>query len=765
MKKYISLILLCVSSQLFALGNREYLSATIIGSGAPKYNPERSGPSVLISYKNTKILVDMGNGTQANLNKIKIRTKQLDGLLFTHHHLDHNEEFTPVFIHCLLGGNPFTIAGPDPTSSFVSNTLDLYKEDIEYRMKKSDRTLQDVKTNYSVKNLKGEERFTIGDIKISCVKVNHTIYTVAYRFDAGGKSIVISGDLIYSDGLSKLAKNADYLIIDSGGAIELGSQKKTNSNKKGNRNNTNKIERAHVNLDESSRMAKEANVKNLVLTHFAYAKIDEEATTNELRKNYNGAIVFAEDLMTIPLEEVSITEDRTNLNYSYPVVDTDVKNYYSDVDIISKLSAGDAFFGQDAYYNGNQPSYTDNGDGTITDNVTGLMWEKDMGEKITYYEAFSKADNSTSAGYSDWRVPSIKELYSLILFTGQVKGAQAIDMFIDTDYFNQPLGNISNGEREIDAQTWSSTEYVGRTINRNETIFGVNFVDGRIKGYPKYKPGTGGENKMYFRMVRGNIEYGKNNYVDNNNKGTVSDLATGLMWQKADDGIGRDWREALEYAENLELATYSDWRLPNAKELQSILDYSRSPQTTNSPAIDPIFKTTEIKDPEGNPGQYPYFWTSTTHLDGLNPNASAVYIAFGEGQGKMRGNLMDVHGAGSQRSDPKSGVKNAYPQFFGPQGDVRYVYNFVRGVRDIKGATGTKNNTTPQKQQTQQKSSVNQNSNIPPSFATMLERMDSNNDGKISKSEAKGKLQENFDRRDENKDGYISENEMTRRKR
>lgn len=132
---------------------------------------------------------------------------------------------------------------------------------------------------------------------------------------------------------------------------------------------------------------------------------------------------------------------------------------------------------------GNQPSYTDNSDSTITDYVTGLMWEQDMGEKTSFDEAFIKAEESTLGGYDDWRVPTIKELYSLILFTGQVKGAEAIDMFIDTDYFNHPIGDISIGEREIDAQTWSSTEYVGLTMNADETVFGVNFVDGRIKGY------------------------------------------------------------------------------------------------------------------------------------------------------------------------------------------------------------------------------------------------------------------------------------------
>lgn len=371
---------------------------------------------------------------------------------------------------------------------------------------------------------------------------------------------------------------------------------------------------------------------------------------------------------------------------TYKIVDTGQITFYDDGSIISTPNKDQPFYGQDAQYSGNQPSYTDNLDGTITDNVTGLMWQQAMGEKISFDESFIKADSLSLAGFPDWRVPTIKELYSLILFTGQVKGATAISFFIDTNYFDQPLGNLDLGEREIDAQTWTSTEYVGRTMQNDETVFGVNFVDGRIKGYPKYKPSTSDANKMYFRMVRGNEQYGKNNFVDNKDS-TISDFSTGLMWQKGDDGIARDWEESLSYAENSEFAEYDNWRLPNAKELQSIVDYTRSPQTTNSPAIDPIFETTEINDPDGNPGHYPFFWTGTTHLDGMNPYEGAAYITFGEGQGEMNGSLMDVHGAGCQRSDPKSGNINDYPQFFGPQGDVRYVYNYVRLVRNIDNTT------------------------------------------------------------------------------
>ena len=221
--------------------------------------------------------------------------------------------------------------------------------------------------------------------------------------------------------------------------------------------------------------------------------------------------------------------------------------------------------------------------------------------------------------------------------------------------------------------------YVGETMNGDETVFGVNFVDGRIKGYPTFKKSTQSYNTMYFRLARGAEEYGKNIYLDNKD-GNITDLATGFTWQQNDSVDTYNWEESLEYAENLELAGYDDWRLPNAKELQSIVDYNKSLQTTSSAAIDDLFNSTIITDIDGN-DNYGYYWTSTTHLDGTNPYASAVYIAFGEAQGIMNETLLDVNGAGAQRSDPKSGNSNEYPSSLGPQGDIRYVYNLVRCVR------------------------------------------------------------------------------------
>jgi len=93
----------------------------------------------------------------------------------------------------------------------------------------------------------------------------------------------------------------------------------------------------------------------------------------------------------------------------------------------------------------------------------------------------------------------------------------------------------------------------------------VNFADGRIKGYPKQRRGPGGAtaHKLYVRYVRGNPDYGRNDFHDNGD-GTISDRATGLMWSKADSKSGMDGEAALRWiqARNAEgYLGHDDWRL------------------------------------------------------------------------------------------------------------------------------------------------------------------------------------------------------------
>ena len=372
---------------------------------------------------------------------------------------------------------------------------------------------------------------------------------------------------------------------------------------------------------------------------------------------------------------------------NYAVVDTGQDTCYDNNGEITCPQPGEAFYGQDAQYQGLQPAYQDNGDGTVTDLSTGLMWQQDPGDKMTYEEALANTSSFDLAGYDNWRLPTIKELYSLILFSGIDPPAESVATnavpFMDTDYFDFEYGDTSAGERIIDAQYWSSTEYVSTTMNRDATVFGVNFADGRIKGYPRDIGAQGQPQREFVRYVRGNLNYGINNFMDNGD-GTITDTATSLMWAQSDSGERMDWEDALAWIQQKKEENYlgyNDWCLPNAKELQSIVDYTRSPATTDSAAIDPIFGVTTITDEVGETN-YPFYWTSTTHVSTVLGGDTAVYIAFGESFGYMMDSWIDVHGAGSQRSDPKSGDPNDYPQGRGPQGDAIRIYNYVRCVRD-----------------------------------------------------------------------------------
>lgn len=395
----------------------------------------------------------------------------------------------------------------------------------------------------------------------------------------------------------------------------------------------------------------------------------------------------------------------TSEELTYPIVDTGQETCYDNNREINPPEPGEPFYGQDAQFERNAPNYRDNGDGTVTDLVTGLMWQKSADfdgdgeitadDKKTYAEALADAEAFELGGYDDWRLPTIKELYSLFDAGGTDPsgpfGADAIP-FIDSDFFTFGYGDESAGERDIDAQYATSTIYEGTVFGNATAMFGVNFADGRIKGYPIESSDPNGSGKtFYVKYVRGSTAYGENEFVDNGD-GTITDKATELTWSKEDSKRGLNWEEALAWVNEKNAENYlgrADWRLPNVKELQSIVDYSRSPSFTNSAAIDPVFECSEIVD-EGGEMDFPFYWSSTTHKSVVQPvGASAMYVAFGEALGFMEippnsggKSLMDVHGAGAQRSDPKRGDPEDYPEGHGPQGDVVRIYNYVRLVCD-----------------------------------------------------------------------------------
>ncbi len=349
----------------------------------------------------------------------------------------------------------------------------------------------------------------------------------------------------------------------------------------------------------------------------------------------------------------------------YSVVDTNETVLYDENgNLLDTVQRGDPFFGQDANYINTQPRYDNSAnDGTVADLNTGLLWEQaHHAVRLTYYDAKRYCEALELGGQVGWRLPTIKELFSLADFTGCQQKAQ---YYLDNAYFAlsppdaiDDDGQFTSHTVQMMGQTWSSTIYAGDHWDKpnTEAAFFFNFLDGHIKQAPTHN------NELFYRCVNGD-EYGINDFVVNNNNGAVWDRNTGLLWQQEDDGICRDWKEALTYCENLSLAGQTNWRLPNIKELQSIVDYTRE-----APAIDTDFFT-----PLSHLGEA-WYWSGTTHGDATN---TAAYVCIGKCDDK---NGVDTHGAGAQRTDPKYGSPVDYPNFGGAQHDDVRINNYVRCV-------------------------------------------------------------------------------------
>ena len=163
------------------------------------------------------------------------------------------------------------------------------------------------------------------------------------------------------------------------------------------------------------------------------------------------------------------------------------------------------------------------------------------------------------------------------------------------------------------------------------------------------------------------------------------------MWSRDDSGYGMSWKEALAWVQAQNAANYlghKDWRLPNAKELQSVVDYDRAPVTkgwgTVGPAIDPIFHTTSFVFAADLVTDYPYFWSSSTYYPG---SGFAHSVAFGRVMSvpQSDGTQIDTLGAGAMLSGPKYDNGTDWSGGLGPSpSGMVHLSNFVRMVRDGK---------------------------------------------------------------------------------
>jgi hypothetical protein len=234
--------------------------------------------------------------------------------------------------------------------------------------------------------------------------------------------------------------------------------------------------------------------------------------------------------------------------------------------------------GEDADFVINPPSFTDNGDGTVTDNITGLMWQKTDGGEMTFEKASTYCDELDLGGHTDWRLPACNELFSINSF-------DRLNPALNTSYF-----------------TKTTAEYWWTRSSRADDATSIWVVNagGGIGAHPKTETiSAGGTKKFQARAVR-NITRAPSvsERFKDNGDGTITDNSTGLIWQKIQSANMLTWEAALTYASGLSLAGKTDWRLPNVKEIQSLCD-----EKLFKPSLNKLYFSGIIS---GN------YWSSTT---------------------------------------------------------------------------------------------------------------------------------------------------------
>lgn len=236
--------------------------------------------------------------------------------------------------------------------------------------------------------------------------------------------------------------------------------------------------------------------------------------------------------------------------------------------------------GEDADYVINPLSFTDNNDGTITDNNTGLVWQKTDGGEMTFESAVATVKLLSLGGHTNWRLPTCHELFSINRYDRS-------NPAVDTMYFSKTA-----------AEYWWAVE---PRVDDTTKIWVVN-AGGGVGAHPKTETvSAGGTKKFHLRAVRDpySTTFPVPHFTDNGN-GTVTDNYTGLQWQRSPSPDSLTWEDGLKYAATLNTAGKTDWRVPNVKELESLNDEKLCKPSLNKT----FFPNVAI----GN------FWSSTTLL-------------------------------------------------------------------------------------------------------------------------------------------------------
>lgn len=280
------------SSRLILLGT----------AGGPTPKPNRAAPAQVIAVDDTLYVIDCGNGVARQMVLAGLKLGSIRGVFITHHHSDHNADYGNLLL--LSWGSNLTTRvdahGPPPLAEMTKHFLALNEYDIRTRIADEGRPpLEPLIRPHELTN--GGEVMEDVNIRVTSALVEHppVAPAFAYRFDCPDRSIVISGDTRPSRGLVELARGADVLVHEVMHVPSIDALIARETNAKTLREH---LLASHTTTEQVGRLATEAEVKTLVLSHFVpggHPFLTDEMWYDAVRPYFSGNLIVGRDLLEI----------------------------------------------------------------------------------------------------------------------------------------------------------------------------------------------------------------------------------------------------------------------------------------------------------------------------------------------------------------------------------------------------------------------------------------------------------------------------------
>jgi ribonuclease BN (tRNA processing enzyme) len=291
---------------------------TLGTAAGPLPNKDRAQPANVLRVDDTLYLVDAGNGVAAQLAKAGLEAKDIGTIFISHNHNDHNADMGTIMGVAWTSGRnaPTTVYGPPGTKKAIGGFLQFYSVNADIRA--SEQTMLTTPEQlFLAKDIAGPGT-VYQDARLTVTAVENTHFhfrpgsraegrdvSYSFRFETRDRVIVYTGDTGPSESVTRLASGADLLVSE---VVNLEALEAALSHAKAwaatpaetRTSLLRHFREDHITPEELGKMAAQAGVKKVVLTHLLPAvpgQNVEQAFVARVRKHYSGPVVVAEDLM------------------------------------------------------------------------------------------------------------------------------------------------------------------------------------------------------------------------------------------------------------------------------------------------------------------------------------------------------------------------------------------------------------------------------------------------------------------------------------